>query len=377
MKEKLKMEIEIKQSKLNKALKIVSRIAANSRTTLPILNNVLIDVENKKASLVSTNLDMAIVNYIPVSSSKDGKITVPARLFSEFIDILPNNQTVKLISKNNKLVASTDKYNSTINGVSAEDFPELPELNEKEAITFKIDVDSFSQSLSEVINASSNDMTRPALTGVYFNTFEGNLYIAATDGYRLADKKIVTKVKNEVQAIVPTSSLQEVLRCIDDESKDIEIVFDDVQVRFRMNNIEITSKLIDGSYPDYRQLIPKNNDITIDLEKEEFIRVVKLAALFAREVGGSIICKTDAKKSILTVASVVNEFGENTSDIKVDANKDVKVTLNARYLLDALNAMESSKITMGFSNTIDPVVLRNKAKPEDYTHIIMPLKSNS
>ena len=371
------MEIEIKQNKLNKALKIVSRIAANSRTTLPILNNVLISVKDKKASLISTNLDMAIVTHIPVSSSKDGKITVPARLFSEFIDILPNDQIVKLNSKNNKLEASTDQYNSTINGVSAEEFPELPELDEEEAISFKINIEDFSNGLSEVINASSNDLTRPALTGVYFNTFEGNLYIAATDGYRLADKKFIAKVKDEVQAIVPTSSLQEVLRCIDDESKEIEIVFDEAQVRFRMNNIEITSRLIDGSYPDYRQLIPKENDITVELDKNEFIRVVKLAALFAREVGGSIICKTDSEKNILTVTSVANEFGENASDIKVKADKDVKVTLNARYLLDALNAIKDSKITMGFSNKIDPVVLRNKTNPQDYTHIIMPLKSNS
>lgn len=371
------MEIEIKQNKLNKALKVVSRIAANSRTTLPILSNVLLDVKDKKASLVATNLDMAIVNHIPVSSSKDGKITVPARLFSEFIDILPSNQTVKLVSKNNKLVASTDEYNSTINGVSADDFPDLPELNEKETVSFKINVEDFTNGLNKVINASSNDLTRPALTGVYFNTFEGNLYIAATDGYRLADKKFISKVDSEIQAIVPTSSLQEALRCIDDEIKEIEIIFDEAQVRFRMNNIEITSKLIDGSYPDYRQLVPKDNDVTVELDKNEFIRVVKLAALFAREVGGSIICKTDSKKGILTVTSVANEFGENASDIKVDTDKDVKVTLNARYLLDALNVMDGNKVLMGFSNKIDPIVLRNRNQTKDYTHIIMPLKSNS
>lgn len=371
------MEIEIKQAKLNKALKVVSRVANNSRTTLPILNNVLIRVKNKKASLVATDLDKAIISNIPVSNSKDGDITVPAKLLAEFVDILPPTETIKMVSKNNKLNTSTNKYNSTINGVSAEDFPELPDIDQKTAVSFKMKAADFNNGLSKIVIASSNDLTRPALTGVYFNTFEGNLYIAATDGYRLADQKFISKVKSEIQAIIPASSIQEVMRCISDDMDEIEIIFDESQVKFRLDNIEITSKLIDGSYPDYRQLIPRSSDVSVEVDKDEFIRVVKLAALFAREVGGSITCETNAKKNTLTVTSVANEFGENASDLPVKVDKDVKVTVNARFLLDALNVMSGEKITLGFSNKMDPIVLRSASKTQDYTHIVMPLKSTS
>ena len=188
------MEIEVTQSKLSKALNNISRIAVG-RVTLPVLNNVLIRVDNKKVSLVTTNLDMAIIDFLPVSESKDGVVTVPAKLLAEFVGNLPKSEKIKITSKDNKVTISAGKYTSTINGSPADDFPELPEINEEKAVVFKIGVDEFKNGISSVIIASSNDLTRPALTGVYFNMAEETLCIAATDGYRLAEKKLI---KNEV-----------------------------------------------------------------------------------------------------------------------------------------------------------------------------------
>lgn len=268
------MEFEIIQEKLNKALSIVSRVAAGTRATLPILNNVLIRVEGKIVSLTTTNLDMAVVDYLPVTKAKNGVVTVPARLLAEFVSNLPKGQKVKLSAKGTKVTVSAGKYISVINGVLADDFPEMPEIDEKHAVTFKMGIDDFKLGINQVIIASSNDLTRPALTGVYFNSHEGDLYIAATDGYRLTEKKFITKVSSEVAAIVPANSLQEVMRSLDDSIEEIEILFDETQARFRFGEIEITSKLIDGSFPDYRQLIPKNNNIKLNLEIEELIRVI-------------------------------------------------------------------------------------------------------
>lgn len=366
------MEIEISQDKLAKALNIVSRVAAGSRAGLPILNNVLMRVEDKKVSLTTTNLDMAVVDYLPASKSKVGVITVPARLLAEFVSNLPREEQIKITEKSGKVTIRAGRYSSVVNGAAAEDFPDLPEIDEKKAVIFKMGVDEFKLGLGEVMVASSNDMTRPALTGVYFNTFEGDLYLAATDGYRLAERKFIEKVKSEVQAIVPSSSLQEVLRSLDDGMDEIEILFDDTQVRFRVGEIEVTSKLIDGSFPDYRQLIPKKNEISVKVEKAELVRVTKLAALFAKEVGGSINCEVKDNKFI--VASVANEFGENNSEIEVVSDKNGKVTLNSRFLLDALNALEEEKISFSYSSKLEPIVIQNQ-KSSNYTHIIMPLKS--
>lgn len=366
------MKIKVTQEKLSKALNNVSRIAIG-KVTLPILNNVLIRVDNKKVSLVTTNLDMAIMDFLPVSSSEDGVVTVPAKLLAEFVSNLPKGETIEINSKDTKVEIKAGKYSSIINGVVADDFPELPEIDEKKAVIYKIGVDEFKNSIGQVIIASSNDLTRPALTGVYFNTYSNKLAIAATDGYRLAEKIIIDQVESEVKAIVPASSLQEVLRSIGEDTEEIEISFNDDLVRFRLGEVEIISKLIDASYPDYQKLIPKDNDIKVTLDREELIRVTKLAALFARSVGGSIICETKSPDKF-SVKSIANEFGENDSEIETNVDKDGRVNFNSRFLIDALNALESKDIEFEFSSRVTPTVLRNK-KDKKYTHIVMPLSS--
>lgn len=366
------MKIKVTQEKLSKALNNVSRIAIG-KATLPILNNVLIRVDNKKVSLVTTNLDMAVIDFLPVSNSENGVVTVPAKLLAEFVSNLPKGETVEISSEDTKITIKSGKYSSTINGALADDFPELPEINEEEAVVYKIGVDEFKVGIGQVVIASSNDLTRPALTGVYFNTYDNTLAISATDGYRLAEKKLIDKVESEVKAIVPASSLQEVLRVISDDVEEIEISFNDDLVRFRLGEVEIVSKLIDASYPDYQKLIPKDNEIHVTLGREELIRVTKLAALFARSIGGSIVCET-IEPDIFSVRSIANEFGENDSKIETSVDKPGKVRLNSRFLLDALNALEEPEIKLDFSDGVKPITLRNK-KNNKYTHIIMPLNS--
>lgn len=366
------MEIEVTQEKLTKALNIVSRVAIG-KVTLPILNNVLIRVDKNKATLTTTNLDMAVVDFLPVSIAKDGVITVPAKLLAEFINNLPKEEQIKITTKGTKVEIIAGRYSSIINGAKADDFPELPEINEKEAVIFKMGIEEFKNGLNQVMIASSHDMTRPALTGVFFNTNNKILAVAATDGYRLAEKKMISGVDSEVMAIVPTDSLQEVMRSINEEMEEIEISFNKDLVRFRLGEVEIISKLIDASFPDYRKLIPKDNDIKVKIKREELIRVTKLASLFARSVGGSIICQAK-KENIFLVKSVANEFGENDSKIETKIEKEGKITLNSRFLLDVLNVLNESEINFEFTNHIAPIVLRNQ-KNKDYTHIIMPLNS--
>ena len=316
---------------------------------------------------------MAIIDFLPVSNSKDGVVTVPAKLLAEFVSNLPKGEVIKITEKNQKITISAGKYKSIINGSPADDFPELPEINEKEAVIFKMGIDEFKTGVSEVMIASSNDLTRPALTGVYFNTHDKILAIAATDGYRLAEKKLIKNVQSEVAVIVPTNTLQEVLRAISDEIDEIEISFSEDLVRFRLGEVEIISKLIDASYPDYRRLIPKDNHIKIELSRDEVIRVTKLASLFARTVNGSIICETK-KPNSFSIKSVASELGENDSSIETSVSEEGKITLNSRFLMDALNSLEEPNLIIEFSNDIAPVLLRNK-KNNDYIHIVMPLNS--
>ena len=370
------MEIQVEQGRLSRALASVSRVAAGARTTLPILSNVLIKAEDNRVSLTATNLDMAVVEYVPVVSATDGVITVPAKILAEFVSNLPRGEMITMKVEGVKVKITAGAYTSTINGVMADDFPELPEIDEKTAVKYKMGLDEFKVGVSEIIIAAGNDTTRPALMGVLFNTAEDNLYIAATDGYRLAEREFIKGVSSEVRAIVPATSLQEVLRSMTEDMDEIELVFDEAQVRFRMGEMEITSKLIDGTFPDYRVLFPKETEIEdLLIEKSELIRIAKMASVFSREVNQAIICEMDADKQVFAISSILNEVGENRSEIKTKVEKGGKVRVDARYLMTALNALEEPMVRFGMPIKKGPILIRNE-KSDKYRHLVMRLKDD-
>jgi DNA polymerase-3 subunit beta len=367
------MDIKVSQENLNKALGIVSRVAAGSRTTLPILNNVLIRAVDGKISFTTTNLEISVVSYVIGEVVNSGVITVPVKLLAEFVSNLPKGGDVNIKVTDGKILITAGKYRSNINAMVADEFPELPEIDETHAVVLRSSVDDFKKVVGDVVIASSNDNTRPVLTGVYCYTLDKNLYFVATDGYRLAEQLFIRGVESDMKVIIPTSSLQEVVRSLGVDSDEIEILIDETQVKFRFSETEVTSKLIDGSFPDYKQLIPKKSDIAVLVPKDEFTRAVKLAALFAREVGGSIACETKTD-GVFQISALANELGENTSEIKVNDVKDGKVVLNSRFLLDVLNVLGAGDVSFEFSGKLSPVIIRNK-EDKDCLHLIMPLKS--
>lgn len=366
------MELIVTQEKLNKALSAVSRIAS-TKTQLPILSNILLRTDGNRLLVASTNLEIAITEYIGVKIIKPGSITIPARLMTEFISSLPK-ELVELKVVNDNLHIKSGSYSSIINGFIADDFPELPTINENSSIQYSINIDDFKQSVSQTIITTSNDSTRPILTGVYWHSHEGQLYLASTDGYRLSERRLV-ETKSDVSAIIPTQTLQEVLRNITEESEQVDILFDETQVRFRINDLEIISRLIDGNFPDYRQLIPKSSETIIKIIKSDFVRITKIAGLFARESGGSVTLTADKVKKTLSIHSIASQMGENTSETEAEISEDGQITLNSRYLSEALNVIDGEEVEFGFSGKIAPCILKSTKKDTNYYHIIMPLKS--
>lgn len=222
------MELIVTQEKLNKAVSAVSRIAS-AKTQLPILNNILLRTDGSRLLVASTNLEIAITEYIGVKIIKPGSITIPARLMTDFISSLPK-ESVELKVINDNLHIKSGSYSSIINGFIADDFPELPTINETSSIQYSINVEDFKQAVSQTIITTSNDSTRPVLTGVYWHSNDGQLYLASTDGYRLSERRLV-ETKSNVSSIIPTQTLQEVIRNITEESNQIDILFDETQVR--------------------------------------------------------------------------------------------------------------------------------------------------
>lgn len=366
------MELTVTQENLSRALASCSRVAS-SKAQLPILSNILLRTDGHRLMVAATNLEIASSQLIGAKIANEGAITIPARLITEFVGSLPRT-TVTLKVEGNHLHITADGYNSTINGAVADDFPELPTINEKTAVSYAITTADLKQAITQTILTASSDSTRPVLTGVYWHSHDGALYLAATDGYRLSQKRLV-ETKSDVAAIIPTSTLQEVLRTINDDIAEVEVLFDETQVRFRLNDAEITSRLIDGNFPDYRQLIPASSESTVTLPRADFSQITKVAGLFARASGGSITITADAGKGLLSLHSVASELGENTSEVAATVTADGQVTLNSRYLIDALGVIDSPEIIFRFSGKLSPCVLSSSDTNGDYLHIIMPLKS--
>ncbi len=366
------MELSVTQENFTKALSNVGRVAS-SKTGLPILSNILLRMDGNRLLVAATNLEIASTHLIGAKIVTPGSITIPARLVSDFVSSLPKG-TVELKVKDSHLHVSSGTYSSIINGVVADEFPELPTIDETSTIQYSINTADFKQAVSQTIITSSNDNTRPVLTGVYWHSFEGHLYLAATDGYRLSERRLV-ETKSDVAAIIPTSTLQEVLRTITDDANEIDMLFDETQVRFRVGESEITSRLIDGNYPDYRQLIPAKSETNITIQSADFVRITKIAGLFARDSGGSVTLTADQDKKTLSIHSIASELGENTSSAEATVSSDGQVTLNSRYLSEALGVVEGDTVEFRFSGKLSPCVLTAKAKDVNYKHIIMPLKS--
>lgn len=366
------MELSVTQENLARALAAVSRVAS-SRTGLPILGNILLRTEGTRLLVAAMNLEIAATYYVGAKIAKQGSITLPAKLVSEFVSSLPKG-TVELSVKDTRITITSGTYRSIVNGVDAEEFPELPAIEEKETVSYTVAVADLKQAVSQTIITSGTDSTRPVLTGVFWHSVEGGLYLAATDGYRLAERRLLD-TKSEIAAIIPTASLQEVLKTINDSVEEVEVMFDDTQVRFRVGDAEITSRLIDGNYPDYRQLIPKESEVVATLATDEFTRVVKVASLFARDSGGSITLSADKESGQLSVHSIASELGENTSSAPATIEGDGQITLNARYVSEALSVLDGDTIEFRFSGKLAPCVLSVVEKKPNYTHIIMPLKS--
>jgi DNA polymerase-3 subunit beta len=363
------MKLQVTQENLNKALGSVARIA-NTRNALPILGNVLLKTVDNRLSVAATNLDIAITHYIGSKVSTEGAITVPARLMQDFVSSLPSG-IINLELDEHRLHISTDQYQSTINGVPADDFPIMPAISD--GTSWEIPASTLKKGLQQTVLAASADEARPVLTGVYLHSYEGTLYIVATDSYRLAEKALI-KNKGNISLLIPANAMQDMLRILGDGDEPVNITHDDQQVLFRVGEVELVSRLIDGAYPDYRKLIPAQFEVIATLSRDDFTNITKVSSLFARESAGSVTIKVDEVTKQVSINSVASQLGENTASANADVTGNGEVTLNSRYLLDALHVLAGDTVTFRFNGKLDPSLLTDP-KNKDYKHVVMPLRS--
>lgn len=363
------MKLKVTQENLNKALGLVARVAS-TRATLPILSNVLLKINDNRLSVAATNLDIAINCYVGAQVQSEGSLTVPARLLQDFVGGLPSG-VIELERDEQRLKITTESYKSVINGVSADEFPVMPAIEGGQK--WKVAGPILKKGLQQVLIAASSDESRPVLTGVLLHTVDGVLYMAATDSYRLAEKRLI-ETKQAIKLLIPATALHDVLRIINDYSGDVMITNDDQQVQFRAGDVELVARLIEGNYPDYRKLIPASFATTATMSRAELVNITKVSSLFARESAGSIVVSVDEPSESIWIHAVASQLGENNATAKVEAHGTGAITLNSRYLLDGLQAMDGKTACIGFNGKLEAVMLSDP-EADNYLHIIMPLKS--
>jgi DNA polymerase-3 subunit beta len=373
------MKLSCLQENLNRGLGVVGRAVA-TRTTLPITNNVLLATDEGRLKLVATNLEMAISCWIGAKIEEEGAITVPARLLTEFVSSLPSDTIdVGLSPQTKTLGLQCARFEARISGIDAKDFPPIPSVDE--GITTKVEVESLRQGINQVVFAAATEESRPVLTGVCAQ-FEGDsVTLAAADGFRLAVYKlpVTAPVSEKTEVIIPARTLYELNRLMADQEEAVDIMLNPnkSQVLFRLKSIEMVSQLVQGTFPNYSQLIPQSYNTRVIVSVAEFLRATKTASIFARDGSGIVRLVITPGGELapgkLTVSARSEEIGDDVGEIDATVEGDeAKIAFNGKYLTDVLSVLGEAQVALETTNPSSPGLIR-PVGTDNYTHVVMPM----
>lgn len=362
------MEFTANYKKLISAVRATERIISKN-LSLPILNNILIKAKDNKITLSSTNLEIGINYWLGAKVIKEGEIAVPGKVLGDFLANL-REEKISFSLKQQSLHIETENYKTKILTVNPKDFPIIPPNNGK--LVFKIPSNQIKKALTFVFDSISLSETRPELNGAFINVREKEINIAATDGFRLAEKSIKNQNASERKLIVPRNTAAEIIRILEDREEEVLFNCSDNQVFISGADFELISRLIDGKYPDYKKVIPEKLITTVKVKKEDLERNIRLASIFSSSVSSDI--KIESKNSLLSVSAKNTERGETEGTIKSELGKeDFEVSVNYNYLLEGLKNVSEDNVILGFSGQGSPLLLQGDGNKEA-NYIIMPLR---
>jgi DNA polymerase-3 subunit beta len=371
------MKVSCVQENLSKGLGIVGRAVA-TRTTLPITNNVLIATEESRLRLTATNLEIAISCWIGAMVEEEGAITVPARVLTEFVNSLPGER-IDLHLVRQSLELKCLRFEARMSGLDAEDFPPIPKVGDGK--TYQIEPDALRAAINQVVFATASEDTRPVLTGVSAEFEDETLTLAAADGFRLAVHRapLSGTADERAEIIIPSRSLIELNRLLADQKEviDISINPSKSQVLFRLKDIEVVSQLLQGAFPNYRQLIPQSSSTQSTVSTPEFLRATKTASIFARDGNGIVRLEMapaeGAGQGSMNISARSEQVGDNVGEIDAQVvGEAAKIAFNGKYLIDVLSVIHEGQVTLETTTPSSPGVIRPVGS-ETYVHIIMPM----
>lgn len=379
------MKVSCLQENLSRGLSIVGRAVA-SRATLPVTQNVLLETDRSMLKLSATNLEIAITTWIGAMIDVEGAITVPARLLSEFVNSLPSDRVDLDVAEDSSIlqfVCGRDK--ARIHGVAASEFPPIPRV--LEGVAARVDSQEFKRAIGRVVFAAASEESRPVLTGIEAKLNGDRFTLAAADGFRLAVQHgtLAAAVEEEIGVIIPARTMNELSRLLSDQDDTVEIMMVPArsQIMFKSGGVEVVSQLVQGTFPNYEQLIPQKFDTRCTFDSQRLLRVTRSAAIFARD-GSNIIRlqlapraedaeETDAPGTA-TISGRSEEVGENQTalDMMDMEGEEAKIAFNSRYLQEVLGVLERGNVALETTSASSPGVFK-PTDDDNYVHVVMPM----
>ncbi|QCX33588.1 DNA polymerase III subunit beta [Caloramator sp. E03] len=353
---------------LENAINTVQRAASN-KTTYPILEGILIKAKDNKVILTATDLDLGIETYINANINKNGATVLNSKLLAELIRKLPNDMISMKMEENNILI-KCQKSEFTLIGSNPEEFPSLPSINEN--IMYELSQDLLKNMIRQTIFAIAPDETRPILTGILFEIKDGTLNFVALDGYRLALKSENIGSYENISAVIPGKTLSEISKILEPTDDTVKITFTPNHILFTLDNTKIISRLLDGEFINYRQIVPDEYKLRVKVKTGELLDSIERASLLARE-GKTNLIKFDISQDKMIITSN-SQIGKVYEEVDVELEGDeIKIAFNSKYFLDVLRVIDSEEIYLEFTTNVSPCVVK-KCDSNNYIYLVLPVR---
>ena len=372
------MKLSVMQENLARGLSIVSR-AVSSRSTLPVLANVLLKTEDAGLKLTATNLEIGITYWVPGKVDEDGATTVPAKLLMDLVSSLPSGDKVELeVTAGDTLHVKAGRFQTHIKGIDADEFPAIQTAGDRP--TTRVAQNVLRRALAETAFAAASDEARPILTGVLAK-FEGDqLTLAAADNYRIAVKTVpILDAVPETSVVIPARALNELARILGDTDDPVDIVLaaGRNQVLFHLDGVDLVSRLIDGQFPNYQQVMPQAHATRAVLDREELLRAVRPAALIAHESANIVKLQIGGDGDPGVTVSANAEVGDHVGQVEAAVEGDgTTIAFNARYLADVLTNVSADQFALELNGPLSPGVFK-PVGDDRYVHVVMPVRTTS
>lgn len=372
------MKLSVMQENLARGLSVVSR-AVSTRSTLPVLANVLLRTEDAGLKLTATNLEIAITYWVPGKIDTDGATTVPAKLLTDLVSSLQGGDRIDLeLGNGETLDLRCGRFESHLKGIDADEFPSIQTTGERP--TTRISQRALRRALEETAFAAATDEARPILTGVLWR-FEGEtLTLAAADNYRIAVKQVpILDPVSDVAVVIPARALTELMRILPDAEEPVDVVLAQArnQVLFHLEGVDLVSRLIDGQFPNYQSVLPKAHTTRAVLDREELLRAVRPAALIAHESANIVKLQISSNGEAGITVSANAEIGDHVGQVEAAVEGDgTTIAFNAKYLADVLTNVDADQFAIELQGPLAPGVFK-PVGDDGYVHVVMPVRTTS